>query len=497
MAEMKVLLVYCNSMLENALPISLTQLSACLKKSGIEVELFDTTFYKWAAVSDTENRIEALQFKPCELPYKEGDVYEDFIKKIEEYRPDLVGFSIIEPTFKFGLKLLNFAKEIISKNHILVAMGGIHAIMAPEIICKNTDMVDFICISEGEIAFAELCKKLENGQDITNQKGFWIHKGQSWIKNDLAELVDLETLPILDFRLFPEDYLLKPMMGKMYKTISIELTRGCPYNCSYCCDFSLTQKFSSKGHWFRRKSMKKIKKELDRYVSEYNPEFVYIMSESFLAGSLERVEAFFDVYNNFAIPFWFNTRPEDVTREKVVLVKAGNCARISIGIESGNEVYRKNVMHRKVSNERILEAAAILHEYDMSFSVNIIIGLPNETREMIFDSIELARRVKADGVSTHIYSPFHGTELRDISIRQGYIKEDLIADDFFQSYLLQGGPLNAEEIAGLFRTIPLYVRFPKSEYTRIQRAEKFDEEGNRIFSEFRAKFYELMNWDTR
>ncbi len=138
-------MVYCNSMLENALPISLTQLSACLKRDGIDVELFDTTFYKWAAVSDTENRIEALQFKACELPYREGDVYKDFVKKIEEYRPDLIGFSIVEPTFKFGLKLLDFAGEVIAKNHILVAMGGIHAIMAPETICKNTDIVDFIC----------------------------------------------------------------------------------------------------------------------------------------------------------------------------------------------------------------------------------------------------------------------------------------------------------------------------------------------------------------
>ncbi len=343
----------------------------------------------------------------------------------------------------------------------------------------------------------ELCEKLDKGQDITNQKGFWIRKGQCWIKNDLVDLVDMETLPILDFKLFPEDYLLKPMMGKMYRTISIELTRGCPYNCSYCCDFSLTRKFRSKGRWFRRKSMEKIEAELDCYVAEYNPEFIYMMSESFLAGPLERVETFFDVYNNFAIPFWFNTRPEDVTREKAALVKAGRCARISIGIESGNEEYRRNVMHRKVSNEKILETAAILHECDLSFSVNIIIGSPNETREMIFDSIELARQVKADGVSTHIYNPFHGTELRDISIRQGYIQEDLIADDFFQGYLLKGGPLSAEQIAGLFRTIPLYVRFPKPEYKRIQRAEKFDEEGNRIFSELSAEFYQLMGWDIR
>lgn len=49
---MRVLLVYCNSMLENALPIGITQVSSCLKQAGITVRLFDTTFYRYGRGND-------------------------------------------------------------------------------------------------------------------------------------------------------------------------------------------------------------------------------------------------------------------------------------------------------------------------------------------------------------------------------------------------------------------------------------------------------------
>ena len=491
---MKVLLVYCNSMLENALPVGITQLSSCLKEAGVKVDLFDTTFYKWGEKSATENRIEALQIKPCPIRYKKGNLYEDFKKKIEDFSPTLIGLSVVEPTLKLAIKLLKSAQDIIKSHDVLVAMGGVHTIIAPETVGRLTDMVDFVCISEGEVAFVQLCKKLESGESVKNVSGFWVREEDRWIKNSLASIVDLDALPILDFKLFPSEFFDKPMMGHLYRTISIEVTRGCPYNCAYCCDHSLTKIFKKRGPWFRQKSIEKIMNELDAYVSEYDPEFVYIMSESFLAGHLKRIERFFEMYGMFSLPFWFNTRPEDITEEKVKIAKKCGCVRSSIGIESGNEAYRKKVMHRNVSNKRILESASILRDHSIPFSVNLIIGAPDETREMIFDSIELARKANADAVSTHIFSPYHGTEFREICVRKGYVQPDMITDDLFLGYHLKGGPLSPEEVMGLFRTIPLYVSFPKSEYKRIQRAEKFDDTGNRLFDELKDEYYSLVGW---
>lgn len=490
---MKILLVYCNSMLENALPISITQLSSCFKENGFTVGLFDTTFYKWGPKSSMENRIEALQIMPCEIRYNKADMYVDFIKKIESFQPDLIGFSIVEPTLNLGLNLLNYAKSIIQQNKIKIAFGGVHCILAPETLESN-DLIDFICISEGEHSFIELCRRLSEGKPLSDVKGFWIKENGRWIKNQRAPLVDLNELPILDFDIFDESYLLKPMMGKNYKTISIEISRGCPYNCTYCGDTALKTLFKSQGRWYRYKFLEKITEELEHYIARYNPEFIYFISESFLAQSMDRFRKFAEIYSKYSLPFWFNSRPEDITEEKTKILKEINCKRISIGIESGNEVFRQKVLRRRTRNKQILEMARILHEYDISFSINLIIGFPDETREIIFEAIDLCRQINPDGISTHIYNPYLGSELRDVCVNKGYISPDLIADDFFQGYQLKNNSLSNEEVMGLFRTIPLYVTLGKEYYDEIKIAENFDEAGNKKFAKLKQLFYKIKNW---
>ncbi|MBC8550571.1 MAG: B12-binding domain-containing radical SAM protein [Candidatus Brocadiales bacterium] len=493
---MKILLVYCNSMLENALPISISQLVGVLKASSLEVDLFDTTFYRWAAKSDAENRVEALQIKPFPLDqFLDGrDVYNDFAEKIEKSKPDLIGLSVVEPLFLFGMKLLNSADNIIRKNGIKVVVGGMHAIFAPETVAQY-DLIDFISIGEAENSLPELCQRLDLGKDVSDLRGFWVKKNGGWIKNQKHELTDINELPPLDFSLFSESYLKKPMMGKMYKTVTIETTRGCPYHCTYCGDHGLRVLFKDQGPWYREKKIDKVIEELESYISTYQAEFVYIISESFLVGKAKRLREFCEGYSKVALPFWFNTRPEDITEEKIKLVKDANGKRVSIGLENGNEQFRKDVLKRRGTNENALKAAKILHDYKLSFSVNVIIGCPDETREMVFDSIEMCRQMNPDSISTHIYNPYHGTEMRRTCVEKGYIDSNLIAEDFFQAdYVLKGNTLSCDDIMGLFRTIPLYVTLPKSEYKRIQRAERFDEKGNLLFQELKKEYYQLKGW---
>ncbi|MBL7129807.1 MAG: B12-binding domain-containing radical SAM protein [Candidatus Omnitrophica bacterium] len=488
-------MVYCNTVLENALPVNISQLVSCLKDAGFEVGLFDTTFYRWSLSSAQENRIKALQIRPFPLDqFNEGDVFQDFIKKINDFKPHLIGFSVIEPTLIFSMKLLETAREIIKTNKIKVAVGGVHVIIAPHTIAKY-DIVDYICISEGEMAFIELCRRLANGDDVDNSKGFWVRKGDSWLQNPKADLVDINLLPPLDFSLFSKKFLVKPMTGKMYNTITIETTRGCPYRCTYCAETVLKNIFKNQGRWYREKTLRKVFAELAEAIKIYNAEYLYIISDSFAAGKTERLKEFCERYNSCKLPFWFNTRPEDIDEEKAMLVKEAGCHRISIGLEHGNEKFRKVVLKRYGSNEKVARAGDILREYELLFSVNIILGFPGETREMVFDTIEMVRRLKSDSVSTCIFNPYHGTGLRDICIKKGYIQEDLIAEDIFQNdYLLKDNSLSKEEVLGLFRTIPLYVEFPKSAYKRIETAEKLDNEGNRVFEELKKEFYQLKGW---
>ena len=47
-----------------------------------------------------------------------------------------------------------------------------------------------------------------------------------------------------------------------------------------------------------------------------------------------------------------------------------------------------------------------------------------------------------------------------------------------------------KEIMGVMRTLPLYAKFPRNIWNQIQRAEEFDDEGDRIFEELRNQYIE-------
>ena len=60
--------------------------------------------------------------------------------------------------------------------------------------------------------------------------------------------------------------------------------------------------------------------------------------------------------------------------------------------------------------------------------------------------------------------------------------------------LLDGAKLKMDsityqELKGLQRTFPLYAKMPESEFDKIRIAEKFDEEGNRMFQQLREVYY--------
>ena len=88
-------------------------------------------------------------------------------------------------------------------------------------------------------------------------------------------------------------------------------------------DFPLFNKhFADSGRFYRTKSAKSLEADLDALVSAYNPEFLFFVSETFLAMKKGFLEEFCDVYSKYKIPFWMNTRPETITEDNISKLKA-------------------------------------------------------------------------------------------------------------------------------------------------------------------------------
>ena len=73
--------------------------------------------------------------------------------------------------------------------------------------------------------------------------------------------------------------------------------------------------------------------------------------------------------------------------------------RVTFGLEHGNEDFRRDVVKREYSNEDAVKKIKIVEKLGITFSVNNIIGFPDETRELAFDTVELNRQFNSDNTS--------------------------------------------------------------------------------------------------
>jgi len=492
--DFKILFIYPNIMMATLVPLHVSILSACLKREGFQVKLFDTTYYRTEEKSFEEKRVELLMIKKFNLEdggifFKTTNIFEDLNKTVEEYKPNLIGISLVEDTYKLALSLV----KSIEHHGIPIIVGGVFAnFYADEIIKEKC--VDMVCIGEGENALIELCHAMHEKRDYTHINNLWVKKeGGSVVKNHIGKLVDMDSLPYIDFDIFEPNRMGRPMQGKLFKMLHVEAERGCPYSCTYCCAPAIRGIYKSYGqsNYFRQKSPQRLIDEIKYLKEKYSPDYVNLNAESFLAMSLWDLKDFAKMYKQeINLPFWCQSRPETVTEEKIAILKDMNCADMNFGIEQGNEEFRKKMLNRGCTNEEIITALKIVERYKIPYTINNIIGFPGETRELIFDTIFVNRQLNPKSINCHILAPYRGTYLRNLCVEQGYIDKDAWTKPLIEGTDYNYGKMTMEQLRGLQRTFSLYARFPEDEFDKIKVAEKFDDEGNAMYKNLYDLYYE-------
>ncbi|MBI4353716.1 MAG: B12-binding domain-containing radical SAM protein [Candidatus Omnitrophica bacterium] len=503
----KVLFVYPNLYMMNMMPPSIAIFSALLKQKGIEVALFDTTYYPWDHVgmamaklggqgigrfeiSSDKRKELTLQVRPFNLVErgitpKETDMVDDFLQLVDTFQPDLIAVSAVEDTYFQGLYLLNQIKD----RKIPTILGGVFATFAPHIAIEES-AIDMVCVGEGEGALVELCERMAMGLDYSDVNNLWVKGPDGKAKvNPQRPLVELDTLPILDFEIFEENRIYRPMAGTVYRMIPIETHRGCPFTCTYCNSPSQNRlhKENRVGKFFRKKSITKVQEELVELVRRWKAEYVYFPADTFLAWSNEEFKAFIEMYRNVRLPFWMQTRPETITEEAVDMLKSVGCHRVSLGIEHGNEQFRREVVDRQIANEELIKRTNLIGRH-IPVSVNNITGFPTETRELAFDTIRLNRELIVDTMNCYTFMPYHGTPLRTLAVTLGLLDDNAVTCSLTAASILKMPQYSPREITGIARCFSLYARLPESLWPTIRRAEIDDEEGNAVFADLREQY---------
>jgi len=271
----------------------------------------------------------------------------------------------------------------------------------------------------------------------------------------------------------------------------MEVARGCPFNCTYCGNTALKKIYIEGGDTPEPLSKFLIKRPMDScmdhmkmMVEDHGIDMFQFTDECFFSHPFSWIKEFMERYaTEIGKPFIFQTRAETVSEEKLQEVTKYNLPfQVSIGVESGSEKILQ-ICNRECKSEQVIKSFDLLHKYNVRCNAFCMMGLPYETREDYFLTVELCRRIKPSVCSVSIFQPQPGQELTKLCLKEGFLSEDQPMVTFTQESLLNMPQpyLSAEEIKQLWRVFILYVALPKEYYPIIELCEKDYDNNQELF----------------
>lgn len=413
---MRALLVVRN--LAAAEPIGLMQMAALLKSAGHAVRL----------VGARHTRLD---------------------RAVADLRPDLVGFSACTGEHRYMLRLNRWLRGA-SPHRFISMFGGPHATFFPEMI--DEPGVDAVCRGEGEGAIMDVAEAIDAGRPIDPIDNLWVKSTDGSVRrNPLRPLVaDLDALPFADREV---RYAELPN-ARDYPVKSFLASRGCPYRCTYCFNAGYGDLYGPAHHRPRTRSVANLVEEIEQVRATARLEFVQFR-ESIFPWQDDWLAEFADVYRRrVGLPFYCHVRPELVTPQRAGLLRRAGCVSVNMGIECGDEDYRREVLGRSMTNDQIVQACRTLKSNNIRILADNMVGLPGAGLAVDLKTLQLNRRCDVDYPLAMIFQPYPGTQLGRRAADEGWFDGDL--DAIQQNYYLRS---------------PL--KFEPAEKRRIENLQKF------------------------
>jgi radical SAM superfamily enzyme YgiQ (UPF0313 family) len=342
---------------------------------------------------------------------------------IRLFNPQLICFTAVSSEYNF---ILNVAKYI-RHNYpgIFLLVGGTHVSLNPANI--PLDIFHALCIGEGEYPTLELVSQMAGGQ-LGAIPNLWLKQGASIEQNNPRPfLQDLDALPFPDRDIYEE--WIHPYYLKNPQHAFVLMSRGCPYNCSYCCNHALRK--TASGKYVRFRSVANVIEEIRTVCARY-PSVVRIFLESETLGAqvewtkqLGAALAKFNEELGRPIAYSANLRiSSNVDYESLFShFQRSNIDHIYIGLESGSERIRKDVLRRVNNNEDIIAATNLAKKKAIKVSFYNLVGLPGETIHDFFETVRMNRLCQPETCFTSIYHPYPGTDLYRSCMERGLIEK--------------------------------------------------------------------------
>ena len=248
------------------------------------------------------------------------------------------------------------------------------------LIYKNKDDIDVVVHGEAEETWPKFLEDFKKGKYLKVYK--------SLTKPDMTKT------PPPRWDLLGEDII-------HYNSVSVQTTRGCPFDCSFC-DVIYTY-----GRKPRSKTIEQVLEEIRR-LNELKVMMVFIADDNF-AGDKKYVKELLRqlivLNNSFKIPMGFFTQL-DITvahdDELLQLLADANFYNLMIGVESINADSLKDMNKKQNMGISAVDAIKKIQSYGMAVLVHMIIGADSDGPDVFEKTAEF---VQDANIVFHICHP--------------------------------------------------------------------------------------------
>ncbi|MCD4788904.1 MAG: B12-binding domain-containing radical SAM protein, partial [Bacteroidales bacterium] len=306
-------------------------------------------------------------------PEHEVKVIEEEIEQIDlEQECNLVGISCMTANAPRAYELC----EEFKKRGRTVILGGVHPTLLPDEALQHADCV---VVGEAEGVWETLLKDFRNN----NLKRKYHNPSP-----DLEKYV-------------PKNFS-KIIKKGFYNLVPIMTTRGCPYNCDFCC---VTNLFGKK---IRYVPIENVVRDIQESGAK---NFMFL--DDNIIGHPKYAKALFKAIKPLKIRWVGQASVSLLVRdnELMQLAAESGCKALFFGIESVSEEQLKSMRKAIKKIEHLESALKKIKKMGILIHASMIFGFDNDTKEIFDETVRFLIKNKVSTVSFNILTPYPGTKI--------------------------------------------------------------------------------------
>ncbi len=401
--------------------IGLLNLASILYRNDIAVDIYDFSYEKYVNNKKFSN--------------VHDEILEQIVDDIIDISPTVLGFTAMNDNYPFVIDLSNRIKDRIKNDKlddIYIVLGGPQASLSAEDTMKSFLCIDMIMIGEGEGNILAVVKSILNNsldelKSVPNLA--YRNKGKILFTDRDTSMVDVNSIQLIE-PIFLDKFIVKEKIV----SYPIDVGRGCPFSCSFCC----TSKFWNRK--FRLKTNNNIIKEILYIKNNYNintftfEHDLFTVNRDLVIDFCKKLKE-----SNIDIEWSCSARIDTIDEELIDIMLDVGCKAIYIGIETGSQRMQK-IINKNININDALTKIKMLSTKDVKITMSFMYGFKEETLEDLHLTLYFINemiKLKISNIQLHRFTPFPSTTELDLVINDLYFDKNRINGFFYDKKFIK------------------------------------------------------------